>query len=50
MAALGKIEAFSTIILYNNVEYIVALEEGSSGQAPAGMVAVSIEEVNAQFP
>lgn len=49
LAALDDIEAYSTVILYNNVEYIVALEKGSSTQAPAGMVAVSIEEVQAQF-
>ena len=50
LSALNDIKAFSTVTLYNNVEYIVALEQGSSRQAPAGMVAVSIVEVQAQFP
>jgi hypothetical protein len=35
-----------TIWISNNVPYIVALEEGHSRQAPAGMVALSVEEVN----
>lgn len=35
-----------TIWISNNLPYIVTLEEGHSKQAPAGMVAVSIEEVN----
>lgn len=35
-----------TIWISNNLPYIVKLEEGHSKQAPAGMVALSIEEVN----
>jgi hypothetical protein len=35
-----------TIWISNNLPYIVKLEEGHSKQAPAGMVAVSIAEVN----
>ena len=33
----------------NNVPYIDGLEHGSSGQAPAGMVAVTVENVRGQF-
>lgn len=36
---------FGTIVIFNNVEYIVFLEEGSSGQAPQGMVDVTILEL-----
>lgn len=49
LAELAKVKPFSTVILFNNVEYIVFLEEGSSTQAPQGMVAISILEVEAQF-
>jgi len=49
LSALAKVKAFSTIILYNNVEYIVFLEHGTSKQAPRGMVSVSIQEVESQF-
>jgi len=34
------------ITIYNNLEYIEALENGHSQQAPAGMVAVSLAEFN----
>ncbi|MCP4377725.1 MAG: hypothetical protein GY794_16305 [bacterium] len=49
LSQLADVEAFSVIILYNNVEYIAALEDGSSTQAPEGMVAISIVEVEEQF-
>lgn len=39
----------SKIIIYNNLEYIEALESGSSSQAPAGMVAISITEFSNYF-
>jgi hypothetical protein len=48
--AFGKVAAGKpgdTIYIYNNVRYIRRLEEGWSGQAPAGMVAVSLAEVTA---
>lgn len=35
----------SVYYIYNNVEYILELENGKSRQAPAGMVAVSLAEV-----
>lgn len=37
---------FGVIVLFNNVEYIVFLEEGSSSQAPQGMVALTIQDLN----
>lgn len=36
-----------TIWIYNNVRYINRLEDGWSGQAPAGMVAISLAEIQA---
>lgn len=49
LAELANVKPFSTVILYNNVEYIVFLEDGSSTQAPQGMVQISIIEVESQF-
>lgn len=40
----------SVIWLTNNLPYIVRLEDGYSGQAPTGMVDVSLEEVASMFP
>jgi len=49
LVELANVKPFSTVILYNNVEYIVFLEDGSSTQAPQGMVQLSIIEVESQF-
>ncbi len=38
----------SPIYITNNVEYIDALEHGSSSQAPAGMMQVTVDEVKAK--
>lgn len=47
-AALPAFDAFSdTVWLTNAVPYILRLEHGSSKQAPVGMVAVTIAEVEA---
>jgi hypothetical protein len=40
---------FGLITVFNNVDYIKFLEGGSSIQAPAGMVDISLVEVEAQF-
>ncbi|MDH3377781.1 MAG: HK97 gp10 family phage protein [Gammaproteobacteria bacterium] len=40
---------YAIITIFNNVNYIKFLEGGSSQQAPSGMVALSIAEVEAQF-
>jgi hypothetical protein len=44
-AALATFKLGDTIFLYNNVEYILALEFGSSKQAPQGMFRISFEEI-----
>jgi len=45
---LGQItERFTLDILANNLPYIEKLEFGSSGQAPAGMVRVTLTEFDA---
>lgn len=38
---------FGLITVFNNVEYITFLEEGSSVQAPLGMVAITLIELEA---
>lgn len=37
------------IYIFNNVHYIVYLENGSSDQAPAGMVRISLAEIEAEL-
>lgn len=52
MAEGGKVTALTdlrTIWVQNNLAYIGSLEDGHSKQAPAGMVAVSIAEVESMF-
>lgn len=46
---LKDLPPFQVVYLRNNVVYIGALEEGHSQQAPQGMVAVTLEELRAQF-
>ncbi len=41
--ALKELEPYSISTLFNNVEYVRYLEEGTSQQAPHGMVAVALE-------
>lgn len=45
--ALLQLESdpFASIHVFNNVPYIVRLEEGWSGQAPTGMIAVTLAEI-----
>lgn len=46
-APLGmQVQPGDSIVISNNLPYIVKLEEGHSKQAPHGMVALSIAEVN----
>ncbi len=40
---------FPVITLYNNLPYIGRLEDGYSGQAPTGMIAVTVAELQTQF-
>ena len=49
LAAMGPLQAFQTIYIVNNVEYILALEDGYSTQAPRGMVGVTFAELLALF-
>ena len=42
---LAQFKLGDTIFLYNNVEYILALEYGSSTQAPQGMFRISFNEI-----
>lgn len=37
------------VFISNNVEYIIYLEDGTSSQAPEGMVALTIEELLGMF-
>jgi hypothetical protein len=37
------------VVIYNNLEYISELEDGTSQQAPTGMVAISLAEFTAFF-
>ena len=41
---LSQINGHTTVYIANNVPYILRLEDGYSGQAPSGMVAVTVTE------
>ena len=46
LAEVAKIDGTENdIYITNNLEYIVMLENGSSKQSPAGMVAVTVQEL-----
>jgi len=49
LKVLSTLPPNSIVWISNNVEYIVYLEMGHSEQAPAGMVALSIEELKGMF-
>lgn len=44
-----KRDPYRVVWIFNNVNYILALENGHSKQAPAGMVAISREEVEGEI-
>lgn len=46
---VARVDPFGTIFIANNLPYAEKLEEGSSKQAPAGMVAITIAEIEAAF-
>lgn len=46
LAELREIGPYSTVFISNSLPYIEELENGSSTQAPEGMVAVTLTEVN----
>lgn len=45
LSALAQLRLGDVIFITNNVPYIVRLEEGWSAQAPQGMLAVSIQQL-----
>jgi hypothetical protein len=47
VAAITGAKPYGTIWIFNNVRYIRRLEEGWSTQASAGMVAISLAEIEA---
>ena len=48
--ALQGLRPFQNIFFSNPVPYAQVLEEGSSSQAPAGMVAITLQELRTEFP
>jgi len=44
-----KLHPFQSVLIVNNVEYIIYLEGGSSEQAAEGMLGISVQEVTSQF-
>jgi hypothetical protein len=49
LAAIHGAPPFSNIIIQNNTEYGEDLEDGSSTQAPQGMLAVTVAELERMF-
>ena len=49
VAAMATLPPFGTVWIANNLPYIKALENGHSGQAPAGMVSVTLAELGGMF-
>ena len=48
-AGILRAAAFDVITIANNLPYILGLEEGRSRQAPAGMVGLTLAEIETQF-
>ena len=46
---IERVTSGQSIWISNNLPYIEALENGWSGQAPAGMLSVALAEVGSQF-
>jgi len=49
LEAISNLPPYQVVFISNNVEYIEFLEEGSSDQAPDGMVKVTVEELRQMF-
>lgn len=49
ISAYSQIDGFPAIVISNNLPYGPRLEGGYSGQAPNGMVALTIAEIQARF-
>ena len=48
LAELTRVPPFSTVYITNNVEYVGYLEQGSSQQAPNGMLAMTLARIGGQ--
>lgn len=48
-SAIAELPPFSVVYLSNHLPYIERLENGYSKQSPAGMVAVTVAEINSAF-
>lgn len=46
---ISQLQPYEVVYLSNNVEYAAALEDGHSQQAPQGVVAVTVAELQAFF-
>lgn len=46
---LAKLKPFSVVYISNNVSYITYLENGTSSQAPSGMVLLTLQELSGMF-
>lgn len=49
VSSVSGLKPFGVTYWTNNLPYVEALEQGSSRQAPAGMLAVTVEELGAIF-
>lgn len=49
IAAYAQTEGFPVVYLQNNLPYAGRLEDGYSGQAPAGVVGVTVTEMQARI-
>ena len=49
LSGYGSTEGFPEINISNGLDYGPPLEDGHSGQAPGGMVALTVTEIEAQF-
>ncbi len=49
LQAIAELPPYSVVWISNNVDYIEFLEAGSSKQAPAGMVSITVEELRQMF-
>lgn len=49
LATISSLQPFASVWISNNLDYIIYLENGSSKQAPNGMLSVTVEELRAMF-
>lgn len=47
---IGSLRPFSVVYVANNVVYVKYLEDGSSAQAPRGMLRLTLAELQTQLP